>query len=277
MTPQKTRRLAAKSLVYTILFVGAAYMVLPGIWMLSTALKTELELGAWPPHLIPRQPTFEAFVKGWTALPFGKFFLNSLIYTIGAVAIGVLFMPAIGYTLAKYQFRARNALFVISVATMLVPMHAIVIPEFMLLRNLRLVNTYLGLILPQAVNGFGIFLMRQFFLGIPDEIIEAARVDGASETRIYFQIVLPMAKPAIITLIILIILYRWNDLIWPLVATTGPSKFTLTVGIGNFTGVQYGIIWNQLMAIASIIVAPLMVLFICFQRHLVQAIVMEAK
>jgi len=255
-----------------IMIIGAILILLPFIWMISTALKTEAEIGMWPPTIIPKEPILSNFINGWTTLPFTRFFINTIIYCIGAVAIGGLFMPMVGYTLAKFKFKGRSLTFLIVIITMMIPTQVLIIPEFLLIKNLGLVNNYFGYILPEVVNGFGIFLMRQFFMTIPDEIIEAARMDGCSEIRIFFKIIWPVSKPAITALIMFIILFRWNDMIWPLVNTTSNTMYTLPVGIASFTGVQYGIVWNDLMAVSTIIVIPIIILFVIFQRFIISGI-----
>ncbi len=259
-------------IIDTVLIIGAILIILPFIWMFSTALKTEAEIGIWPPTIIPREPILVNFVNGWTILPFTRYFLNTIVYCVGTVIIGGFFMIMTGYTLAKSRFRGRSFLFIIIIATMMVPTQVLIIPVFLIIKSMGLVNNYFGYILPEVVNGFGIFLMRQFFLTIPDELIEAARIDGCSEIGIFFRIVIPVSRPAITTLIIFIILYRWNDMIWPLINTTSDKMYTLPVGVASFTGVQYGIVWNNLMAVSTIIVIPLIILFVIFQKYIIRGI-----
>jgi len=259
-------------IIYTLLTIGALIILLPLVWMVSTALKTEAEIGAWPPTLIPRNPILSNFAAGWKTQPFTRMLINTFIYCIGAVIVGGFFMALTGYVFAKFKFKGSNFMFIVAVATMMIPTQVIIIPMFLMIKNLNLLNTYFGIILPEVVNGFGIFLMRQFFLTIPDDIIEAARLDGCSEIRIFFRIILPVSRPAITTLVIFIVLYRWNDLIWPLINTTSNNMFTLPVGIASFQGVQYGIVWNNLMAVSTLVVIPLVIVYLIFQRNLIRGI-----
>jgi ABC-type glycerol-3-phosphate transport system permease component len=261
-------------IIYALLTIGAVIILIPLIWMVSTALKTEAEIGAWPPTLIPRNPIWTNFAAGWKTQPFTRMLINTFIYCIGAVIIGGFFMALTGYVFAKFKFRGSNFMFIVAVATMMIPTQVIIIPMFLMMKNLNLLNTFFGIILPEVVNGFGIFLMRQFFLTVPDDIIEAARLDGCSEIRIFFKIILPVSRPAITTLIIFIVLYRWNDLIWPLINTTSNNMYTLPVGIASFQGVQYGIVWNNLMAVSTLVVIPLIILYLIFQKYLIRGIVL---
>jgi ABC-type glycerol-3-phosphate transport system permease component len=275
--PRRLGQLGAleRLLIYTLLTLGAIFILLPFWWMLATALKSTPEIIQWPPSLIPRQPQFSNFVKAWTYLPFSRFFLNSTIVAVIGTVAAVSINSLAGFAFAKYRFPGRDLLFVVVLATMMVPFQVTMIPTTIIVSRLHLINSYPGLILPGLAHAFGIFLLRQFYVGFPDEILDAARIDGASELRIYWRIVLPLSKPAIGALAILTFVWRWNDFLWPLIVVQSDKMYTLQLGLAHYVGRQEtGVVWNYLMANSIIAIAPLLVVFLLFQRHLVRGITM---
>lgn len=265
-----------KLLIYSLLALGSIYILLPFWWMLMTALKSTSEVVQWPPSFFPRQLLFENFVKAWTYLPFSRYFLNSTIVAVIGTIVAVNINSLAGFAFAKYRFRGRNLLFILVLTTMMVPFQVTMIPTIVLVSKLHLVNTYLGLMLPGLAHAFSIFLFRQFYLGFPDELLDAARIDGASDLRIYLRIVLPLSVPAISALAILTFVWRWNDFLWPLIVVQRDNMYTLQLGLARYMGSQEtGVIWNYLMADSIIAMMPLVLVYLFFQKQLVRGITMS--
>lgn len=258
-------------LVFLVLCAIAAAVLLPFVWMLTASIRPEGDIISHPTSLFPTSITFQHYVDIWKRIPFGREFLNTLIYAGGVTTLSVLFDSMTGYALARYEFRGRNVLFVLVLLAMMIPFQVTLIPIFSLLSHLGWINTYQGLILPRATSAFGIFFLRQFFLSLPKDLESAARVDGASEFRIWWQIMMPLAAPALLTIALFHLMYNWNDLLWPLVFTTDASKQTLPVGLSLFNGEhapQYGL----LMAGSLLALAPMVVAFLAVQRRFVEGI-----
>ena len=260
-----------RALLYTFLGVSAAAVLLPVVWMLMTSLKPEADVVRYPPRLLPREWSVEAYRDIWQRLPFGLFFRNTLLFAGSVTAISLFFDSLAAYALARLQFRGRDLLFLLVLSTMMVPFQVTMIPLFVTLYRLNLVNTYFGLVLPRATNAFGIFMLRQFFVTLPKDLEDAARIDGASEFCIYRSIILPLSKPALITVGIFHFMYNWNDLLWPLIVTTSVEMRTLPAGLALFMG-QHVVEYAVLMAGTTIALAPLFIGFLVAQRYFVQGI-----
>lgn len=261
----------SRALIYGLLAVAAVPMALPLVWMLSSALKPLPEVMVVPPTWIPRQPTFDNFVVVFTQLPFGRYLLNSVVVA-AIVVVGVVVTSSMaGYAFAKFPFRGRELLFMAMLASLMVPFQVRMIPLYLMAIKLRLVNTLAGVSFPWLFDAFGIFLMRQFMRTIPTDLIEAARIDGASEPRIFFTIVLPLTRPALAALAIFTLVANWEEFLWPLIVTNSDASRTLPVGLQSFSD-QYiaNIHWQ--MAGATVAVAPLLVAFFVFQRQFIQGI-----
>lgn len=261
----------SRTLIYGLLAVAAVPMALPLVWMLSSALKPLPEVMVVPPTWIPRQPTVDNFVVVFTQLPFGRYLLNSVVVA-GVVVVGVVVTSSMaGYAFAKFPFRGRELLFMAMLASLMVPFQVRMIPLYLMAIKLRLVNTLAGVSFPWLFDAFGIFLMRQFMRTIPTDLIEAARIDGASEPRIFFTIVLPLTRPALAALAIFTLVANWEEFLWPLIVTNSDASRTLPVGLQSFSD-QYiaNIHWQ--MAGATVAVAPLLVAFFLFQRQFIQGI-----
>lgn len=271
-----------------VLFLAllAFLMSLPFLWMILSSFKPNSELFAYPPVWIPTTWTLEHYVSAFRTAPFGRYFFNSAVTGVGSTAINIFFTSLAGFAFAKYDFRYKNVAFFTLIATMMVPFHVILIPLFIIAKNFPLVggnsifgtdgtgllNTYPGLVLPHLVPAFGVFLTRQFFLGLPDDLIDAARIDGASEFRIYWSIALPTAKPALATLAIFSFTTIWDDFLWPLVVTTSNDMRTVQLGLQVFQS-QFSVDWGPLMAATVAVTAPLILLFIAFQKHFVRGVI----
>lgn len=252
-----------------IAVVVAAIVIFPLYWMLVVAFSPRGEvfepgLRFWPSTL-----TLENFVKVFDRFPVMGWFSNSVVISTFVTALTVTVNLLAGYAFARLKFRGRNAIFLLSLATMMIPVQAIMVAQFKLVSGLGIYGTYWGVILPGAAAAFGIFLARQFFIGIPDEIIEAARIDGAGQLRIFLQVVLPLCKPLVAVLTLLTLMSSWNEFAWPLIALKENELFTLPIGLlylKNQTSPDY----NSIMALALISVLPIVLLFLIFQRYFVQ-------
>ncbi|MGH3327856.1 MAG: carbohydrate ABC transporter permease [Streptomycetales bacterium] len=256
---------------YTLLTVAAALTVLPLIYMVSLSLQSDAEILEGEPVLWPEALQFGNFARLFEEAPFARFFLNSFIMAGGITLAHLIFDPLAGYVFAKFDFRFKNTLFVIILGTLMVPFFIRMIPLYVIMSNLGWTNTYQGLIAPFLMDAYGIFLMRQFIEPLPDELIDAARVDGASELRIYRSIVLPHAKPALAVLALFTFVYQWNEFLWPLVATDTQEMRTMTVGLTMFNQ-EHFTQWNLTAAGAVVLFIPTFLLFFVSQRYLVRGI-----
>ncbi|MGI8475266.1 MAG: carbohydrate ABC transporter permease [Thermomicrobiales bacterium] len=255
------------------LTLAAVAMILPFLWMIATSLKPESDIFRYPTDLLPRHPTLAAYRDVWRRIPFARFFINTVIFAGGVTILSLLLDSLTAFALARLRFRGRELCFWIILATLMVPFQITLIPLFVTVFRLHWLDTYQGLIIPRATNAFGIFLLRQFFITLPRDLDDAARLDGASDFRVYWQIVLPLSKPALATLAIFHFMYNWNDFLWPLVITSSTEMRTLPAGLTLFMG-QYVIEHAILMAGAVISLAPLALAFFLAQRYFVRGVVM---
>jgi multiple sugar transport system permease protein len=249
----------------------ALAVLLPLIWMLIASLRPEQDIVTNPPTLWPRSFTIEHYLDIWNELPFAKLYRNTLVFAGTVTVISLLFDSMAAYALARLDFRGRDAVFVIVLIMLMLPFQITLVPLYDLLNNLGLVNTFTGMIVPRATNAFGIFFLRQFFLSMAKDLEEAARIDGASEWRIYWQLALPLARPALLTLGLFHFQFNWNDLLWPLIMTSNTDRATLPAGLSLFMGqhvTQYGL----LMAGAVLSLLPVILFFLLIQRSFVQGI-----
>lgn len=267
------KHIASRTTLYVILIVGGIITMIPFVWMILGAFKTGAEIRQIPPTFWPKQPTLDNFRKilNDPDLPLLLFYRNSLFIAVMNV-VSILFVGSLlGYIFAKFEFKGRNIIFWYILATMMIPTQVTMIPAFLLLAKFGLLNNLWGLIVPSAINGFAIFLMRQFIQTVPDSLIQAARVDGASEFRIYWQIVLPQIKPALATLGMLTFMFNWNAYLWPLIVLTEQSKRTLPI-ILTWYSTQNTKQLNLTMAASVLMVIPVLVLFAIAQRWIVKGL-----
>lgn len=263
-----TRRGTAARLVVAV--VACLVMAFPLYWMVVTAFSTRADLYAPGLQLWPRNPTLENFRTPLTEFPVGTWLRNSLLTAAGITAVTVAVNLLAGYAFAKLPFRGRSTLFLLLLSTMMVPVQAIMVPQFELVVDLGLYGTLWAVILPLSASVFGIFLARQFFLSVPDELLEAARVDGAGPVRTFVQIVLPLSKPLIAVLVLLTFTSAWNEFAWPLIALFSDNQlFTLPLGLVTELKGQYGTNYGALMAMNLLLISPVVVLFLLFQRYFV--------
>lgn len=259
------------SLRYVILVVGAVVMVFPFIWMVIASLMTAGEIQLRPPVWLPAEPQFNNYSDLFAALPIVRLYFNSL-FTSGLIVLGVLFTSSLaGFAFAKYRFPGRNLLFYLILATMMIPFFVTLIPVFFIVRQLGWIDTYQGLVIPGLTSAYGIFLMRQFMITVPDELIDAARIDGASEPVIYWRIVVPLVKPALATLGTFTFIGAWNNFLWPLLVVDSRELMTLPLGINSLRSL-YADNTNLLMAGTAVSVLPMLLLFIFLQRYFIQGI-----
>jgi len=257
-----------------LLSLGLIIMVGPFLWMLLGSLKTQRELIQATPTWLPEHPTTDNYRRLFDRLDFPRYFWNSTLIAVMITISNLLFCSMMGYALAKLRFAGRNLLFLLVLGTMLVPGSVTLVPLFVLMAKLNLVDNPLAVILPAAAGPVGVFLMRQFMLGIPDELLEAGRVDGASEFFLFRKVVLPLSAPALAALAILTFLPAWNALLWPLVVLTSENHFTLPVALAIFARGQFAADYGLLMAGSVVLVVPVIVLFLVLQRHFTQSFTM---
>jgi multiple sugar transport system permease protein len=258
--------------VYLVLAVGLVVMLAPFLWMLLGSFKPEAELQRVPPTWWPETPSLGNYRQLLDRLDFPRFFANSVLVAVAVTAGNLVFCSMVGYALAKLDFAGKRLLFGLVLAMLMVPGVVTFVPLFVLVSNLGLVNTYPGLILPFLVTPLGVFLMRQFIGGLPDELIEAARIDGAGEWRIFSRVIMPLCGPALATLSILTFLSSWNNFLWPLVVAQSEDKYTLPVALALYSVGQNATRYGLLLAGAVVVILPVIALFIALQRYFVQSV-----
>jgi multiple sugar transport system permease protein len=260
-----------KGILYLLLILGGISMVLPLFWMAASSLKTPKQFFAWPPIWIPNPATLDAYHSVLTVIPFWHFFANSVFVSV-AITSGQLFICALtGYTFAKFAFPGRNILFGLILSSMMVPFAVTLIPSFLLMSKFGWIDSYQALVIPHLASAFGVFLLRQFFKTVPDDYIDAARIDGASEFTIFYKIMLPLCKPALATLGIFVFLGSWNDMLWPLVMVNSDKYKTLPVAFATFSGL-YQQHFDWVMAASTLFVVPVIIIFILFQDLFIRGI-----
>ena len=269
-----TRALGYLAMAIIVLVIG-----LPVWWMISASLKTSQEIYTFPPDWIPRNPRWSNFRDAWQAAPFDRFYLNSIITTLGGSALEVINATLGAYALAYLRFPLKNVVFAILLAALMIPAQVTVLPNYVFFGSTvydligeSWINTYQAIILPGASVAFGTFLMRQSFLGLPREVLDAAKVDGAGHLRTLWDVVLPMARPVIVTFGLISVVAKWNDYLWPLVITQTESMRTLTVGISSFYDQEGNTDWGVVMAATLFVIAPLLVIFMFVQRFIIEGL-----
>lgn len=262
---------AANTAIWLGLVAGAMLMLFPIYWISATAVRPRTEIFDAVISLVPANITWDNFTFLWHRQPLLAWMTNSLFIAIVGVIITVFANLLCGYTFAKFKFPGRNILFFAILGALMIPIQVILVPEFLITAWLGLLNTPWGVILPRAAEAFGIFMVRQFMVSIPDELLEAARLDGAGEFHIFLRIVLPLSRPIIAVLVIFTFMWRWNDFAWPLVVLTDHEQYTLPLGLNLLRG-EVNPEWGQVMALALIGLAPMLIIFLLFQRYLVQGI-----
>jgi multiple sugar transport system permease protein len=249
----------------------AAIMLVPLIWMAIVSVETRQQATSFPPVLIPSSVHLSNYSAAWNAAPFAHFFINSLLYSVATVAGNLLFCSLAAYAFARIRFFGRNVLFVVLLATLMVPFQVILIPTFLIVKKIGLVDSVGGLIMPNLCSAFGIFMLRQFFRTLPIELEEAARIDGTSRLGILFKIVLPLSLPALATLGIIQFMWSWNDFLWPLIIIDSANHAPLQLGLSTLQGAHFTQ-WNLLMAGTLMSQVPMLAVFLFAQRWFIRSI-----
>jgi multiple sugar transport system permease protein len=256
-----------------LLAFGALLTSLPFIWMLASSVKPLEESYTYPPKILPSKITFSSYISLFRDLNFGTYLVNTIIVVLISF-VGMFLMAMAGYAFAKFRFRGRRMFFVLVLATMMIPIQVTMIPTYLILNSVKLTNTLVGIALPTLVSGFNIFLFRQFMTTIPDEVLEASRLDGAGEVRTFASIVLPMSKPILAVVGVLTFISGWNSFLWPLIIANDQRHYTLSVGLALLNK-QLSINPPLQMAGASLMVIPIVLVFVLLQKHIVRGFTMS--
>ncbi|MBZ0302270.1 MAG: carbohydrate ABC transporter permease [Anaerolineae bacterium] len=267
----KDRARRGHLLLHAVLIAGSGIMLLPFLWMLSTSLKTPPEIFTYPPTWIPKELAWDNYERALTSMPFGRFYFNSLFVACSVTFLQLLTSSLAAFAFARLRFRGRNTLFVLYLATLMIPFPVLLIPNFIIVRQLGWYDTYQALILPPAFSAFSTFLLRQHYLNLPMELDDAARIDGATSLQIWLRVVLPMTRTTLAALAIFIFLNSWNDFLWPLVVTNSQDMRTVPIGLNSFQG-QYSVRWNLLMAAAVSAMLPVLVVYVLAQKWFIRGI-----
>ncbi len=266
------KRLVGKICLYIILIIIAAAMIIPFLWMLSASIKTDREVFNMNPFVwIPENPRWSNYLDIWTKIPFGTFVKNTVFLMIVVTFLQLLTSSFAAYSFAKLEFKHKNLLFMAYIATIAMPWQVYMVPQFIMMRGFGLNDKLTAMICLQAFSAFGVFLMRQFYMGIPDSLCEAARIDGMSEYGIYAKVMLPLSKPAISTLTIFTFVNTWNDYLGPLIYLKTEAKKTIQLGLKMFIG-QYSSQYGLIMAGSVLSLIPVLVVFLCLQKYFVEGV-----
>ncbi len=267
------RGIAGRICLYTVLIALTIIFVFPFIWMVLSALKTDAQIFAFDAKFFPDPPQWRNFVDAWKIIPLGKYYANSLLVSGVIVAAQVLTSAMAGYVFARLFFPFKNVIFILYLGVMMIPVQATIIPLFIIMRKLNLIDSYAALILPFLAYPYGAFLLRQFFATIPGDLEDAARIDGYSRFWMLFKIFLPLSKPALFTLAMLSFMWSWNSFFWPLVITNTSSRYTIQVGLAMLkTELNMSGSWGLLMAATVITIIPVLVFLILTQKYIIKGI-----
>jgi ABC-type glycerol-3-phosphate transport system permease component len=262
-------------LVYVVVIAGLLVFCVPVYYMVTTSVKAESEVTAIPVHWIPHEFHPENYVEAFGVAPFAQYFYNSLVVAVIVVLSTLIFSALAGYGFAKFSFPGKNLCFLIVLSTLMIPFQILLIPLYVLVHGLGWTNNYLGLIIPGALSAFGVFLMRQFCLTLPEELLDAARIDGAGELGIFARIVLPLLKPPLASLAIITFLGSWNNFLWPLIVVNKEYLFTLPVGMTVFTQPLRAPYWTYIMAVSTVATLPVVIVFLALQKYFIQGVVLS--
>ena len=260
-----------KTVVYLILIMGAAFILLPFVWMLLTSIKPSKEVLQMPPKWIPSRIRCENYREAFHSVPFFKYFRNSVIVTVCITSCELITTILAAFAFARLEFKGKNILFILLVATMMVPGEILVIPNFVTLAKLGWINSYKALIAPWGASVFSIFLLRQQFASIPESYYKAARMDGCGDFRYLFTVMVPMSRPTIVSIALLKVINSWNAYLWPLIATNSKDMRTLPVGLAYFS-TEAGVSYNTLMAFSLLIISPTLIVYLFTQKYIIQGV-----
>lgn len=271
----KERRRVTQAVTRAVRWIVNALLVLvfffPFLWMVTSSLKTLGETMSFPPSLFPASPQWQNYIQAWNSIPFGKYIINSLVVTLAVLVMQLITVVPAAYAFSQYKFWGKGVLFGITLVTMMVPAQLVFLPLFILFAHWGMINTYWSLILPFATSAFNIFMLRQNFNQMPQELVEAARLDGASEIKIVVKLFLPMAKATLVTCALLTFINTWNDYFWPLVLTTNDTVRTLPVGVASMRASESGINYQILMAANVVLTLPIMIVYLFANKHIIKA------
>lgn len=251
------------------------FFLMPPVWLALSSFKPLTEIFAWPPHLLPQQATLDNYAASWSQSHFSQFFENSAFVAILSAALSVVISVMAGYALSKYRFKGETVFFLVIMSALMIPLQIILIPIFLVLRDLHLLNTLWGVILAPAATPTSVFIMRQYIRGIPDSLIEAARIDAASEWRILWKVIVPLSIPAIATLTAFNFVWRWNDYLWPFLIVSDQEKWTVQLALASNVG-QWDINWPRLLSMSVMSLLPTLALFVSLQRFFMSGLLAGA-
>lgn len=258
---------------YVVLICFALVFATPVYWVIASAFKSSADLFTWPPEFWPKHPTLASFTTSFSQNPIGRYVWNSIFVSVTATVLTVILSTMAGFALAKFRFRGQGIMLVVILGTIMFPVEVIMIPLFRVIRELGLYDSLWGVIIPTVATPTGIFLLRQYMLSIPDDLIEAARLDGANVWQVFRYVIVPLARPAMAALAIFSFLWRWNDFLLPLVVLSDPHKYTMTLALANLSG-EFNVNWNSLLALSVIAMIPVVIVFLALQRFFVRGIAM---
>jgi sn-glycerol 3-phosphate transport system permease protein len=260
---------------YGLMILVVVIVGLPLLWMALGSLKTNQEIYSMPIRWLPSSPRWENFVDAWNAAPFGRFYLNSIIITVFGAGLKLVNATMTAYAFAFLRFPGKNWLFLLMLAALMIPEQVAILPNYLTLSDvfgMSWINTYQGIILPGAATAFGTFLLRQSFLSLPREVLDAAKVDGCGHLRLLWDVVLPLSRPVLATMSLILIIDRWNDYLWPLIVTNTQHMRPLTVGLTYLFDQEGNTRWGPVMAASIFVIAPLLIIFAWAQRHIIEGI-----
>lgn len=263
----------SKLIIHAVLIIGCLFMIVPFLWMILTSIKTFGEAVAVPPVLFPKEPQWENYKEAMNTLPFGAFYFNTFMMIAVRIVFAGIFSAMAGYAFARIDFPFKNVLFMLVLVQLMVPPQIFILPQFMIMMKLDWLNSVKALIAPGVVSAFGTFLLKQFFMGLPKELEEAAIIDGCNRGQIFWHIMLPLAKTGVVALSIFTALFAWKDLMWPLIVNMSIDKMTLASGLASLQG-QFVTNYPVLMAGSVIAIWPMIVVFMAFQKKFVEGIAM---
>ena len=264
--------LILRVVLYAALVLLAVLFLFPIAWVMISAFKPAGELFTWPPTLLPQNPTLENFEGALARGNFGWYFRNTVFSTVTATALTVVINVMSGYVFAKYKFPLQGLLFAMVLATLMVPLEVIMIPIFRVIVATNLFNSLWGIIIPAVASPTSVFLVRQYYMSIPNEFMEAARIDGASEFGIFLRVMLPIAKPVIAVLCIISFMWRWNDFLWPMLVIQSRNLFTIQLALATYSG-EFNVDWNSLLAMSSISMIPVIIVFVALQKYIIGGVI----
>jgi multiple sugar transport system permease protein len=273
-TPSRVLLTLSRTVSYLALTLLVILCLIPFVWMVLTALKPENEVMTNPPRWLPSALAWSNFPRAFSFYPFGRFVWNTLLVAVAATVLQTVVAVLAAYAFARLRFPGRNVLFMAYLGTLMIPQQVTIVPLFLMMRATNLADTYWALILPSAFHAFGVFLMRQFLLTLPRELEESAYIDGASRIRVLWQVLLPLSRPALATLVLFTFIREWSAFLWPLIATRTLEMRTVAVGLTLFTG-QYGTEWHLLMAAATVTILPSLIIFALAQRYYIEGIALS--